>query len=103
MVQGRKIRYFFIGIDEENGELAGFSAQVVIQTLLLETPGFTGQALDAVTVYRMGKTPGGGAKACLHRVLIYRQLLYGQVNNTERENRKRFSFTKKRFNKFSAL
>lgn len=103
MVKGRKIRYFFIRIDEENGELAGFGAQVIVQALLLEAPGFTGKPFDTVTVYRMGKTPGGGAKAYLHRIFVYRQLLYGQVNDTERENRKRFSFTKKRFNKFSAL
>ncbi len=103
MVQGRKIRYFFVGVYEEDGEPAGFGMQMVIKPLLLQAPGFAGEAFDTVTINRVGETAGRGAKTYLHREFVHRQLLNGQVNYTERENRKRFSFTKKRFNKFSAL
>jgi len=101
-VQEGERGYFFVCINEENGQLPGLQAEVVIKGLFLQAPGFPAQALYAVTVYGAGKMAGGGAEAYLHRVLACRQ---GRrhIHYPVWKNRKRFSFPKKRFNQFSAF
>jgi hypothetical protein len=100
-LDGPEIRYFFIRVNEENGELPGLGAEMIIEFLLLQAPGFPAQAFDPVPVYRVGKTAGGDAETYLHRKFTW--LLQGHVNNPVWKNRKRFSFPKKRFNQFSAF
>ncbi|GEP89414.1 hypothetical protein CTE07_10590 [Chitinophaga terrae (ex Kim and Jung 2007)] len=64
--------------------------------LFLQSPGFAAKAFDAVPVDRPGKAAGADAEAYLHG--IGARCWQREVNNTVRKNRKRFSFTKKRFN-----
>jgi hypothetical protein len=71
-VKGRKRGYFFVGIDQENGQLPGLLAEVLVQGMLLEAPCFAAQALYAVTVYGAGKMAGAGAKAYLNGILVHR-------------------------------
>lgn len=102
MVEGRKGGYFFIGINEENGQLLGLLAEVVYKSLFLKAPGFAAKAFYAVTVNRVGKVAGTCAKAYLYGVFIHGQL-YRHIDNAVWKNRKRFSVTKKRFNQFPAF
>jgi hypothetical protein len=102
VVEGRKRGYFFVGIDEEDCQLLGLLAEMVIEGVFLKAPGFAAQAFYAVTVYGAGKVAGSGAKAYLNGIFIRREL-YRHIDHAVWKNRKRFSVPKKRFNQFSAF
>lgn len=72
MVQGGERSNFFVGIDQENGQLQTLLLQLSIQFLFLEAPAFPAQAFYAVTVYGAGKMAGRGAKAYLYGIFAGR-------------------------------
>jgi hypothetical protein len=95
-------RQFRTGKDKENMKLAAFRYDLR-QCMLLQPPGFPHQSFYTLTVNRMTELFLGHGKTCQYRRCFYFNLWNCQVNNLQRENRKRLSFTEKRINMLFAL
>ena len=76
--------------------------QKIIQNLLLQTPCFPAKPFDPVTVCRPGKWSWRNGKSNLCRIAQFIKI-YLPVIYLIGKNRKRFSFSKKRLNKFPAF